>query len=151
MPLWNIYHSPDVFASQDIRNQLASAITKLYTDGGLPAFYVVIHFIPLPKGNVFVAAKTRDEIPFVRLCVEHMAVHRHEGIENFPSRFSETINGALKPYIADQGYDWEITVNDTPREFWRFNGIAPPPWKSEAEGVWVKTGRPTVWAPEDNN
>ncbi|CAM1507697.1 Fc.00g045450.m01.CDS01 [Cosmosporella sp. VM-42] len=125
MPLWNIYHTPDVFASQDTRNKLATDITKLSTDGGLPGFYVVILLIPLSKENVFVAAKTREETPFVRLVVQHMA-----------------------PYIADQGYDWEITVSDTPREFWRFNGISPPPLRSEAESVWAKAGRPIVWAQE---
>lgn len=148
MPLWNIFHTEGVFDSQEIRNNLAADITKLYTSSGLPAFYVVVHFIPLPAGNVFVAGEARVGKPFVRLVVEHLAVHRSEGPEGFAERFSARINEALKPYIADKGYDWEITVNDTPRDFWRFNGIAPPPWKSEAEKMWAQTGRPSEWNKE---
>ncbi|KAI9692197.1 MAG: hypothetical protein M1822_006427 [Bathelium mastoideum] len=145
MPLWNIYHTADIFESQKIRGQLAEDITKLYTNGGLPGFYVVVQFIPLPAENIFVAAEARNKKPFVRLVVQHMAVHRHEGVDNFPTRFSENINNVLRPFIADRGYDWEITVSDTPREFWRFNGIAPPPWRSEAEKIWVRDGVPTDW------
>lgn len=146
MPLWNIYHTAGVFETQEIRKNLAADITKLYTVSGLPGFYVVIQFIPLPASNVFVAAEARTEKPFVRLTVEHMAVHRHEGAEGFPARFSDAIDATLKPYIADQGYDWEITVTDTTRDFWRLNGLAAPPWRSEAEKMWAKEGRPLPWS-----
>lgn len=146
MPLWNIFHTSSIFTSEATRTELASAITKLYTDGGLPDFYVVVQFIPLPPTNVFVGAKTRDSRPFVRLVVEHIAVHRHEGSDGFPARFSDKIDEALKPFIKDNGYDWEISVSDTPRDFWRFNGIAPPPHRSEAEKMWVREGKPTEWA-----
>ena len=146
MPLWNIYHTSPIFTSEATRTDFASTITKLYTDGGLPGFYVVVQFIPLPPTNVFVAATARDTKPFVRLVVQHMAVHRHEGPGDFAGRFSDKINEALRPFIREKGYDWEITVSDTPRDFWRFNGIAPPPWRSEAEKIWAKEGVPTKWA-----
>ncbi|VUC23544.1 unnamed protein product [Clonostachys rosea] len=145
MPLWNIYHTAGIFESQETRNNLASDITRLYTSSGLPAFYVVVQFIPLPPGNVFVGAESRHHKPFVRLVVEHMAVHRHEGDDNMPKLFSDRINKTLTPYIAEKGYDWEITVSDTSRDFWRMNGIAPPPWKSEVEKLWVREGRPVEW------
>lgn len=148
MPLWNIYHTPNTFDSEAVRADLARDITHLYTSGGLPDFYVVVQFVPLPASHVFVAGKTRAEkgdTPFVRLVVEHMAVHMHEAPEGFGNRFSNRIDDVLKPYIADKGYDWEITVTDTTRDFWRINGIAPPPFKSDAEKVWVQTGRPAEW------
>ncbi|PCD30389.1 hypothetical protein AU210_010071 [Fusarium oxysporum f. sp. radicis-cucumerinum] len=149
MPLWNIYHTEGAFDSQETRNKLAQDITKIYSNGenGLPAFYVVVQFIPLPPGHVFVGGEARDEKPFVRLVVQHMAVHSHEGVhmEDFPKQFSDYINATIKPYIADKGYDWEITVTDTQRDFWRFNGIAPPPWRSEAERAWARNGRPSEW------
>lgn len=146
MPLWNIYHTASIFETHEIRDNIAKGITKLYTNGGLPDFYVVVQFIPLSASNIFVGGETRDKNPFVRLVVQHMAVHRHEGVDNFPARFSESINKVLRPFIAEKGYDWEITVSDTPRDFWRFNGIAPPPWRSEEEKVWARDGRPTEWA-----
>ncbi|SCV54073.1 uncharacterized protein FFB14_13459 [Fusarium fujikuroi] len=122
---------------------------NIYSRGenGLPAFYVVVQFIPLPAGHVFVGGEARDEKPFVRLVIQHMAVHSHEGVhmEDFPKQFSDYINATIKPFIADKGYDWEITVTDTQREFWRFNGIAPPAWRSEAERVWARDGRPSEW------
>ncbi|KAM0193533.1 hypothetical protein ACHAPI_007602 [Fusarium lateritium] len=149
MPLWNIYHTEGAFESQETRNQFAQDITNIYSNGdnGLPAFYVVVQFIPLPGGDVFVAGEARDKKPFVRLVVQHMAVHVHEGdhMENFAKQFGDYMNTTIKPYIADKGYDWEITVSDTPRDFWRFNGIAPPPWRSEAERVWARNGGPSEW------
>jgi hypothetical protein len=63
-------------------------------------------------------------------------------MDNFPKQFSDYIDATIKPCIVDKGYDWEITVSDTPRDFWRLNGIAPPPWGSEAEKLWAKNGRP---------
>lgn len=146
MPLWNIYYTSSIFTSEGTRADLASAITKLYTDGGLPDFYVVVQFIPLPPTNIFVGAKARDAKPFVRLVVQHMAVHRHEASGDFASRFSDKIDQALTPFIKEKGYNWEITVSDTPRDFWRFNGIVPPPWRSEAEKIWAREGVPTKWA-----
>uniref|UniRef100_A0A8H7N4Z4 Tautomerase cis-CaaD-like domain-containing protein n=1 Tax=Bionectria ochroleuca TaxID=29856 RepID=A0A8H7N4Z4_BIOOC len=148
MPLWNIFHTEGIFESQEVRSKLAADITSLYTSGGLPSFYVVVHFIPLPPTNVFVAAEARINKPFVRFVVEHMAVHREEGPEGFAERFSDRIKEALRPYIAEKGYDWEITIADTPRDFWRFNGIVPPPWRSEAERLWAQTGRPIEWKTE---
>jgi hypothetical protein len=144
MPLWNIYYTADIFESTVTRTKLAEDITNLYTGGGMPAFYVVVQFIPLPAENVFVAGKARTN--FVRLVIQHMAVHKHEGVDNFPARFSTKINDALRPYIADKGYDWEITVSDTPRDFWRFNGIEPPPYGSEAMKVWAKEDKASEWA-----
>ncbi|VUC32787.1 unnamed protein product [Clonostachys rosea] len=146
MPLWNIYHSPGIFESPEIRKSLAADITKLYTDiVGLPAFYVVVHFISLPHDTVFIGGEIRDEKPFVSLVVEHIAVHRKDGGENAAQIFSDRINEALAPHIAQKGYDWEITISDTTRDYWRINGLVPPPWKSEEEKRWVELNRPVEW------
>jgi hypothetical protein len=74
-----------------------------------------------------------------------MAVHRQEVGEDFPARFSEKINGALHPHIAEKGYDWEITVSDVARDFWRFNGLIPPPHRSEAQRIWAANDQPSEW------
>jgi hypothetical protein len=39
----------------------------------------------------------------------------------------------LKPYVADRGYEWELHVEEGPRELWLIDGIAPPPSFSEDE------------------
>ncbi|CAG9997059.1 unnamed protein product [Clonostachys byssicola] len=146
MPLWHIYHSPGIFDTPEIRKSLAADITKLYTTiVGLPAFYVVVRFICLPHDTAFIGGEITNEKPFVSLVVEHVAVHKDDGGENAAQIFSDRINEALAPYMAEKGYDWEITISDTARDYWRINGMVPPAWKSEAEKRWVELNRPVEW------
>jgi len=47
----------------------------------------------------------------------------------------------LKPYIADQGYDWEYTVEELRRDLWKVQGMVPPMPGTEAEKEWVRLGQ----------
>jgi phenylpyruvate tautomerase PptA (4-oxalocrotonate tautomerase family) len=72
MPLWRIFAHPSTYTVQD-KDAISKAITSIYTrpDLGLPAFYVVVIFVPVEEGNLFVGGKARKD--FVRISVEHIA------------------------------------------------------------------------------
>jgi len=70
MPLWRIFHHPSTF-TPDQRAALARDITKLYTDAGLPAFYVNVFFVPLQAEELFIGGEPRTN--FVRIVIEQIA------------------------------------------------------------------------------
>jgi hypothetical protein len=124
MPLWIIYHAVGIFPTSSSKQSLADAITSFYTSIGLPAFYVVVNFVPLPPGNIFMGGKNPPTSrPFVRFVVDHVAIHQ-------PSKTRKTFAAGrmtemLGPHVG--GCDWELHVDETPKELWRINGIVPPP------------------------
>ena len=72
MPLWRIYANSNTFTDEQ-KAGLSEAITELYTAGGagLPAFYVVVAFVPVQDEAIFVGGKAKQN--FVRITVEHIA------------------------------------------------------------------------------
>ncbi|KAM5343959.1 hypothetical protein ACJ41O_012496 [Fusarium nematophilum] len=144
MPLWIIYHPPEVFYEEGSKAALSAGITNIYTSAGLPAFYVVVQFVCIPGASVFVGGTPRSHKPFIRITVDHMAIHANEDAK-INQWTTSRVDAALKPHIADQGYDWEYHVDETSRELWKINGLAPPPWKSEAERWWARENRPLEW------
>jgi phenylpyruvate tautomerase PptA (4-oxalocrotonate tautomerase family) len=70
MPLWRIYSSPGVFSAED-RAGLARSITALYTNLGLPAFYVNVIFIDVPGQNFFIGGQSTNNM--IRVSIEHVA------------------------------------------------------------------------------
>jgi hypothetical protein len=57
-------------------------------------------------------------------------------------------DATLKPFIADQGYDWEYSVEEADRSQWKINGIVPPLEGTEAEKEWAKTNMITPFESE---
>jgi hypothetical protein len=41
-------------------------------------------------------------------------------------RFLGRVDDALKPHVADKGYDWEYSVEETRRDLWKIQGFVPP-------------------------
>jgi len=104
MPLHRIYHPLSAFSSTD-KAALSERITAIYTDRGLPAFYVVILFIPVESESFYVGGKSTDK--FVRVVAQHLARHFPD-IET-KNKFMEQYENALAPSIKDKGYDWEVS------------------------------------------
>ncbi|KAF7557922.1 hypothetical protein G7Z17_g294 [Cylindrodendrum hubeiense] len=144
MPLWLVYHPPAAFSTEEAKKSFAEDVTNVYMSFlGLPSFYVVVQFVLVSPSTQFVGATTRD-IPFIRITIDHVAVHTNDNADahrNLTSR----IDATLKPHIEDQGYDWEYTVNETPRGLWKINGLIPPPHKSAAEQLWVREDKPVMY------
>lgn len=58
---------------------------------------------------------------------------------------------ALKPFIADKGYDWEVNGEELEREFVHINGFRIPPSESEDEKRWMRDNQPSPWGPYLSN
>ncbi|KAK4223280.1 putative oxalocrotonate tautomerase [Podospora fimiseda] len=148
MPLWLIYHPQDTtFTAPSSKQSLASEITTIYTSAGLPPFYVNVNFIPLSNQNMFVGGKN-PETPFVRVAVDHIAVHFRDN-EARTKRTMASVKRILKKHIGDNGWDWEVHIDETPTNMWLIAGIEPPPFQSEAEKRWVELGKPVEWRTEE--
>ena len=154
MPLWRIYHPDNVYSSVEERQAFSQAITSIYTSVGLPAFYVIVLFCPLPTSNIFVGGRTTDPslptsaplpgststAPFIRIFGSNIARRLQDS--NHKKSFLDRVDQAIKPWTQDKGYDWEYHFDETDRELWKVQGIAPPETRSEAEAFWAQQGRP---------
>ncbi|CAF1321892.1 unnamed protein product [Rotaria sordida] len=137
MPLHRIFHPLSAFSSSD-KKALSERITALYTEKGLPAFYVVVLFIPIESDSFFVGGKSTDK--FVRIIVQHLA--RQLPDEERKKQFSERYENALAPFIKDKGYDWEVHVEEVSPDMWRENGLIPPIKIPEMEKEWARLNKP---------
>ena len=144
MPLWLVFHPPGTFEDANTKQALTKDVTKIYTGVGLPAFYVVVNFIKLSTEDTWVGGERRTENPFIRIAIEHIAV-RLEDDDQVYKRTADAIERALKPHIADKGYDWEFHVDETERRLWRVNGMVPPSFGSEVERQWATENRPSLY------
>lgn len=142
MPLWLIFHPDGTFEDDASKEALAADITKIYTSINLPAFYVITNFIKMPGNTMLVGGKKVDQKhrPFIRVAIEHIAVT----LPNEDDVYRQTANAvdaALKPHVADKGYDCEFHIDETERRLWKINGLFPPAFGSDEEKVWVKENR----------
>src|SRR5689334_6356023 len=96
MPLWTIYHSPDVFTT-DERQELARTITDYYADQvGLPRFYVVTVFRDISADNFYVGGEMSERA--VRVVIDHIA--RRAPNSTMRRRVATRISGLLTPLMA---------------------------------------------------
>ncbi|KAK0535013.1 hypothetical protein OC835_002508 [Tilletia horrida] len=155
MPLHRIFHPPTIFQDPAEKQALAAAITDIYSGPKsrvhLPRFYVVVVFHQLEPGSFFVGGEQADN--FVRIAVEHIAVQLppnealKEGKFDF---FLDAYEKMLKPFIADKGFNHEVSISSTPRETWRENGIYPPEVHSPAQKRWHAENKATPYTAEEN-
>ncbi|KAI1703997.1 putative oxalocrotonate tautomerase enzyme domain-containing protein [Ditylenchus destructor] len=136
MPLHRIYVPEGLFTEED-KKKLAQGITDIYTDAGLPAFYVYIVFISIKKDSYYVGGKASDK--FVRISIQH-------GARSFESwevgkKFMDLYEKKLAPFIKERGLDWEVAIDTVDRNLWRENGMIPPLTGSEGEKLWVRLNK----------
>ncbi|KAJ5317073.1 hypothetical protein N7508_001581 [Penicillium antarcticum] len=129
MSLWQIYHPIGTYANPASKVAFAEDITKMYTNVSLPAFYVVVQFIPLPTEDFLVGGKQVTGKPFIRVVITQIAIRLPDDDASY-NRNTASIDKILGPHVADKGYDWEYHVDETERRLWKINGMTPPPWKS---------------------
>jgi hypothetical protein len=111
MPLHRFYHAPGLFSAKD-KEEISERITKVYTRGGLPAFYVIVVFVEVPTESILVGGKPSKK--FVRIVSQHLA-------RTMPTyeRKQEVLNlleDAFGPYVKDRGLDWEIHIEEHERD-----------------------------------
>lgn len=51
------------------------------------------------------------------------------------------IDEIIAPYVKDRGYDWQVSIDETPFDLWSLQGETPPPFESVAEKRWVKENK----------
>lgn len=146
MPLWSIYHPDSIFTTQSSKDEFAASITAAYPR--LPAFYVVITFIPLPATSIYRSGKPISSLdkPFVRLVVHHLAYHaanNPEGMEAGYASGRRVVDTAIKEHIVDKGYYYEYAVSEEDRNLWMIDGFRPPEFGGAAFKVW-KDGNKAV-------
>ncbi|KAJ8061512.1 hypothetical protein OCU04_009326 [Sclerotinia nivalis] len=147
MPLIRIHHpSSRTFTNAKERKAFSDDIVNMYTSYGLPPFYVIVLFIPIPDDCVFVGGRSDEranadpnEQPMIRIAIDHIArtIESPEaGIKYF-----KALDKILKTHILDKGYEVEYHLIESPREFCKMNGMYLPPNDSEAEAVWARENR----------
>ena|ERR1700761_3332008 len=137
MPLWDIHSSGPLFTDEE-KHELAKAITPIYTAGGIPAFYVRVRFTEDAPNSSFSGGE-KDE-KFVHLQIYHLA--RVMTTDKQKKGFLRAADRVLNPIMERKGLDWEYTVNESPRDLWKINGLVPPEANSEMEKEWLRLNRP---------
>jgi Putative oxalocrotonate tautomerase enzyme len=49
----------------------------------------------------------------------------------------------IHSFVRDRGLDWEIHIDDTPRNQWTVQGMRPPDSGSDEEKRWIRENRPS--------
>ncbi|OZJ04313.1 hypothetical protein BZG36_03169 [Bifiguratus adelaidae] len=140
MPLHRIYHPKGVF-SEDDKRQISQRLTKMYTDVGLPPFYVVVVFLPSESEDLWVGGEKNDH--FVRIVSQHLA--RTMPTDDVKVNAMDRIDEAFAPFVKDRGLEWELHIEEVERDLWRENGLVPPMPGTEAEKLWVKHNKPVPY------
>ncbi|MBH1938717.1 tautomerase family protein [Streptomyces sp. AV19] len=140
MPLWHVHHPVGAYSARQKR-EFAADVTEFYTRFGLPKFYVVTLFHEVEESSFLVGGEPSGAT--VRIVVEHIA--RHVEDPDVRTRMSEALGRLVAPHTQERGFHCEFHVNETPRDLWMIDGMAPPPSRSEAERLWVRENRPVAY------
>ena len=140
MPLWD-FHIVEQFFTEEEMAKIAETITKIYTQVGMPAFYVQVRFNESPKRRNFVGGTAQDNMIYVQ--IYHIA--RSFESEKQKQSFLAAIEHVLQPFREKKGADSEYFVLEGSRDLWRINGIIPPPTRSDEEKAWAESNRPRMW------
>jgi hypothetical protein len=59
------------------------------------------------------------------------------------------VDTTLKPWVGDRGFDWEISIDETPFDLWSLQGEITPPFESIAEKRWVAENRASSYTADE--
>ena len=145
MPLWQIFVPENDFSVEDKR-ELGNRITNIYDAFELPRFYTTVIFHDLKPASFLIGGEEREK--FVQVAIVHAArtagqVAERLGVTEAEvyAEFMKSAHEALKPFVADRGYEWEMHTENVPHETWHIDGMEPPPPWSDVEKVWKKNNR----------
>ncbi|GKT65240.1 metallo-beta-lactamase domain protein [Colletotrichum tofieldiae] len=145
MSLWTFSHSAGAFTAEEKRD-LAQAVTKLYSNSGLPASYVNVQFISLGEHDMWYGAKPHPKFTMVSI------VHVAQNVQTHPVKtqkaFINAVDNILTPRMTKKGMGWEYYVIEGPQEFWKIDGIVPPPTGSEMKNLRAQHNRPMLSGPK---
>jgi phenylpyruvate tautomerase PptA (4-oxalocrotonate tautomerase family) len=136
MPLWKVYHPAGTYTAQD-KKDLSEKITGMYARVPIPKFYVVVIFEEIAKDSCFVGGEPNNK--FIRFKVDQIA--RTVPGPVMREWWVRTLDELIAPFVKERGYDWEISIDETPFDLWSLRGEIPPPFESVAEKRWVKENK----------
>ena len=137
MPLWDFNLTANALTQQE-KERLAENITKIYTNVGLPAFYVAVRFTERQPESSFVGGKKDSNS--IHLQIYHLA--RHFTSDKHKKSFLDRADAVLNPVLEPKNIYWEYFVQESDRDLWKINGLVPPPSGSEMEKNWARLNRP---------
>jgi phenylpyruvate tautomerase PptA (4-oxalocrotonate tautomerase family) len=137
MPMWKVYYSEGAYTAED-KQEFAEAITGLYTQFNLPAFYVTALFHELPADMFYVGGEQASG--YIRIWVDHIARRIPDDSNRF---WMVAVNKMIAPFTAARGHRWEVHIDNTPMELWTIDGFYPPPADSDEEKRWARDNRPS--------
>jgi hypothetical protein len=91
----------------------------------------------MAKDSCFVGGEPNNK--FVRFKIDHIARTLPGSV--LREWWIRTLDTVIAPYVKDKGYDWEISVDETPVDLWSLQGEIAPPFESVAEKRWVKENK----------
>lgn len=142
MPVWLVLHGPATFRDEASRAAFAKDITfQIYKL--IPPFYTDVAFIPTP--SLYVGGEKNDKM--VRIVIHELA-GRHLAAEEREA-WLNTVDRAIKPHIADKGYEWEYHIEEPARDLWKIQGYVPPPFASRAQKTWNMENKPSPYTKRD--
>jgi len=157
MPLWQLLTPENAYTPEE-KADMAEKITNIYSSDWsrenfgfeLPKFYTSVVFHEVKADSFFVGGESRDN--FVQVEVVHIARTNEQAaelagitVEEILKRYFENVNGILKPYTIDRGYEVEFHVETAPFETWQIDGMVPPEPYSEDERRWYTENRSSVY------
>jgi phenylpyruvate tautomerase PptA (4-oxalocrotonate tautomerase family) len=141
LPLWHLYCPEGTYSAED-KQAFAERITELYTEFGIPRFYVSVVFQELPTESYFIGGEPAGD--FVRIWVHEIARSVPENARGWwMKRIRDNV---VTPFVADRGLRSEVHIDNTPRELWSINGLKPPEEGSEEEKRWALENKPSELA-----
>jgi phenylpyruvate tautomerase PptA (4-oxalocrotonate tautomerase family) len=140
MPLWKVYHPVGAFTAED-KKALAKRVTDVYASVPIPKFYVVFIFEEIAKDSCFVGGEVHDR--FIRFKIDQIA--RTVPGPVLREWWIRTLDAVIAPFVKDRGYDWEVSIDETPCDLWSLQGELAPPFESVAEKRWVKENRASAY------
>jgi hypothetical protein len=109
----------------------------VYASIPIPKFYVVFIFEEVAKDSCLVGGEPNNK--FVRFKIDQIA--RTLPTPVLREWWIRTLHEVIAPFVKDRGYDWELSIDETPSDLWSIQGELPPPFESVAEKRWVKENK----------
>jgi phenylpyruvate tautomerase PptA (4-oxalocrotonate tautomerase family) len=142
MPRWNFEIMKGTLTRAQ-KDKMASQITKIYTDLGLPGFAVNVFFHENEEGGFYSGAKTPAPAAF--FAITHAARPFKDEEERL--QFHASVDEIVRPVFEPKGIKWEYNVYIHPGDNWRISGIVPPiiAGRMDVWEKWVQEDRPVVY------
>ncbi|UPK97406.1 hypothetical protein LCI18_008341 [Fusarium solani-melongenae] len=116
------------------KEKLTKGISNIYMAFDLPGFFTHVQFISFGSDDFWSGGEPAHNS--VTISIYHAAAN----IRNAPEgeSFLKALDDVVHPVLKPKGIRWESNVYETPRDYWRLQGMAPPDFNTEMLQRWIK-------------